>query len=439
MINRRRWGSVALVVCVALLLVVWWIPHVIAVRRMLMVLGLLLGWRLARYQWQEQDWFSERPWLFGFGAFSLWLLINSTLVSQNASESLAELQGQWLNQVLCLLLGWVVGLSAFARGRVAPVLRPSTWLSVIVGLWSSIALANVITVHFFGVIALGTHKLQMTYLLNLLLAFLAVDAWARLRHLSALTRLPAWLLLPLMLLSLYSNLLCQARNGMIGAAILLLSLLGLLSLHGWQQSRHREGRRFVLAAVVALVSLMAMIAHNVEHDSRWQLFRQTLPYAWDIDQYRFWLDRKHHHLPALPSGQAVDESAYERIAFIRAGLRFMAWAPLGVGYRRTAFVRAEEHFYGIGNKHAHSGVIELGVGGGIPALLLWFSTMGLLLWRGWQQGVSRGNPYGLALLFVVSGFCGRMVLENIYRDHMLEVFLFLVGLLLAFTRPTHRH
>ena len=79
------------------------------------------------------------------------------------------------------------------------------------------------------------------------------------------------------------------------------------------------------------------------------------------------------------------------------------------------------------------------MGGGIPALLLWFGTMAILLVRGWQQGLKHHNPYSLALLFIVSGFCGRMVLENIFRDHMLEVFLFLLGLLLAFTRATHRH
>ncbi len=437
MVNRRLWGGRALIFCIGLLLIVWWIPHAIAVRRLLLALGLLLGWRLARPQWQAEDWFAQRPWLLGFALFSLWLIFNSTVISDRPSESLAELQGQWLNQLLCLLLGWLVGLSSFARGRVAPVLRPAAWISLLVGLWSLLALANVISIHRTGQVALGTHKLQMTYLLNLLLAFLAVDGWSRLRRQTALTYFPAWLLLPLMLLSVYSNLLCGARNGMIGAVMLLLSLCGLLGVHWWQQGR-KEGR-LLMAAGIAVLGLMAAIAHNFRQDARWQMFSQTVPYAWDIDQHRFWLDRSQNHLPVLPSGETVDESAYERIAFIHAGLRFMTWAPLGVGYRRTAFVRAEERFYGIGNKHAHSGVIELGVGGGIPALLLWFGTMAILLVRGWQQGLKHHNPYGLALLFIVIGFCGRMVLENIFRDHMLEVFLFLLGLLLAFTRATHRH
>jgi len=34
-------------------------------------------------------------------------------------------------------------------------------------------------------------------------------------------------------------------------------------------------------------------------------------------------------------------------------------------------------------------------------------------------------------MFLVSGFAGRMIIENVTRDHMMEMFMFLIGLMLA--------
>ena len=120
-----------------------------------------------------------------------------------------------------------------------------------------------------------------------------------------------------------------------------------------------------------------------------------------------------------------------RVAFIHAGLRMIREFPLGVGYGRNAFSHAL-HASGVKAQvgHAHSGWIDLGIGGGIPAVVLWLLFMGSLIVTGGARYFRDQNPHGLWLLFLATGFVGRMVIDSVNRDHMLQMFLFLVGYLL---------
>ena len=134
----------------------------------------------------------------------------------------------------------------------------------------------------------------------------------------------------------------------------------------------------------------------------------------------------------MNNGVAVDASAYTRVAFIHAGLRLIGERPLGVGYGRNAFVHAlRENGSDAQVGHAHSGWIDLGIGAGIPAVMLWLLFMGSLMVTGGVRYFRDQNPHGLWLLFLASGYLGRMVLDSVNRDHMLQMFLFLAGYLLV--------
>ena len=87
--------------------------------------------------------------------------------------------------------------------------------------------------------------------------------------------------------------------------------------------------------------------------------------------------------------------------------------------------------------HSHSGFIDMGVGLGIPGVLLWLSFCLSLIVIGLKAFVVRRDVAGLALMLVTCGFLGRMVLESVSKDHMLHIFLFTVAALLAWdpSRP----
>src|SRR3989338_9017294 len=133
--------------------------------------------------------------------------------------------------------------------------------------------------------------------------------------------------------------------------------------------------------------------------------------------------------PRLANGQTVDWSNYSRIARIRAGLSLMADHPLGVGFGRNAFGHAVEQKYGLRTSHSHSGIIDLGVGIGVPGVLLWLAFLGALLRLGYR-GMRESHSFAaLALLFLTAGYSFRMLVDSTIRDHMLQMFLFLAAFL----------
>jgi O-antigen ligase len=105
---------------------------------------------------------------------------------------------------------------------------------------------------------------------------------------------------------------------------------------------------------------------------------------------------------------------------------------MGYGYDRRAFSQAL-FSQGKPNQigHSHSGFIDMGVGLGVPGVLLWVSFCLSLIVIGLKVFVLRREVAGLVLMLVTCGFLGRMVLESVSKDHMLHIFLFTVAALLA--------
>ena len=61
--------------------------------------------------------------------------------------------------------------------------------------------------------------------------------------------------------------------------------------------------------------------------------------------------------------------------------------------------------------------------------MLWLGFLGSLAVLGWRRFRQTHDYCALALLFLVTGYGVRMVLDSIVRDHMLQMFLFLAAFL----------
>ena len=105
--------------------------------------------------------------------------------------------------------------------------------------------------------------------------------------------------------------------------------------------------------------------------------------------------------------------------------------PFGIGYGRNAFGHGLKAKYGEGGGHSHSGIIDLGIGTGFIGMGLWVVFLASLMYYGFRSFKKDESYFGMILLFIVSGFFFRMIVDSVIRDHMLEQFMFLVGLLLA--------
>lgn len=412
------------------LLFVWSLPGTIALRWLLLLGALaVLGVALARRDWRRIGRAAPLP-LALVAALTLWLLGQAAWLAVEPAWSLGELRGQWLPALLALLLGLMLAARA-AHLATAIVLVFAAQAAIAVGhsLWHGFVHGELLTM----LVPLTGGKLEMSFVLNLLLDFVTVDLFCRGSRRAPVLRLPLAAVAGILLLALAGSLLAGARNGIIGILFLAFSAVSLFVF----DQRHRLGPLRTLAAAAAIVAtLAAFAAISYRADPRWPAFAETAAIAWDIDRHSTWLDASRHPWPKLGNGLDVEYSAYTRIAFIHGGLRLITEHPLGYGYGRNAFAHALRQQYPEARLgHAHSGWIDLGVGGGVPALLLWGGLLAGLMWRGWRIFFGCGNAHGLVLFFLATGYAGRMVLDSVNKDHMLQIFLFLAGILLVATAP----
>lgn len=410
----------------AVLLFVLPIPGTIGLRHtLLLALVLLIG---ARFRYRVPKMLAGlAPAMLALLALTAWLVIQSVLVSPETTWAWREIKSQWLPAVLAFACGVLLLRSGLDGRRVITAsmlaLLAQCFFALLVNVPEFLAQGA------FPQIARPwtAGKLEISYANNLLLAFLAVDLVFRSFYRRPVSHLPTLLILAGIGAVFVSNIAFGARNGVLGSLMLLVSMSLVLF---WHERRRFEAKRVVSALALCITLVGAIGWANYRLDDRWQKFSETLFLAWDIDANRAWLDTDHYPYPALSNGDQVDPSAYFRVACIHAGLRMVAEYPLGVGYGRNAFGHALRRTEETRLGHAHSGIIDLAVGAGIPGLALWLAFIGLSLAAGWRRYREQSDPNGLILFFVTAGFFGRMLLDSINRDHMLVMFFLLLGTLL---------
>lgn len=423
------------------LLFVWSIPDVIALRHLLMLLAAVLLASQSPWQALAEAARTNRVAAVLLALFTAWLAMQAVFVSNETRWALGEIRGQWLIACLALLIGAALAARRGAA-RMPDASTITTMLMAVLAGQAAISVAQSVawwfetgallrqTVHLTG------GKLEMSYLANILLAGLTVDLLYRAAGSGGFLRAPVVGVIATLLVALASTFLAGARNGLLGTVFLSLSALTLFVV---DRFRRRGFRAAVIASMLLVCMIGAFAFGSFQADRRWESFGESARLAWDIDNNRAWVDSASVAFPKLSDGREVDTSAYLRIAFIHASLRLISDNPLGVGYGRNAFAHALRQTETTNVGHAHSGLMDLGIGGGIPALILWVALIASLVVVGWRRYFRDNDPHGLLLLLLATGYLGRMTLDSVNRDHMLQIFMFLVGYLLTVSSVTRQH
>jgi O-antigen ligase len=224
----------------------------------------------------------------------------------------------------------------------------------------------------------------------------------------------------------------RMRNGIIVLALLLLAA-GLLSLFAL---RTRLRKTALVTATVALF-LVAIGGLGVATAIKpmapnFKDLVASVSIAWDTERYTAWRDDKQAP-PVLPSGETIDTSVYQRIAWFKQGLLIAKEHPLGVGFGRNAFGHGLKAKHGEGGGHSHSGLLDLAIGTGVPGIILWLGFLASLGYLAWKQYRHTRSFAALLLMLILLDFSARMVVDSIIRDHMLQQFMFLAGLAAVLT------
>lgn len=407
------------------------IPHTISLRDTLLLCLLgFFGFLAWRARPSSATWLPElRLPLVLYLILTLWLLVVALAVSPEPSWSLGEIRGQWLKGAVAWIAGMLAALSVQKEARLHKPMLMAVFIALLLHVLylDFAALATLVqggpVPRRIGGLTEGPDRLN--YLTNILFAFLVAELLFRLSYRRGFLPLGYGLLGIVCAAVLFSVYVVQLRNG-----VLPLILMGLLfAVLYYRQARSRIGRPVLAVIGTLIVSGMFLFAYlSTESDSRWRDLQETIPIALDTQNHKAWLDPVKYPYPSLPNGQPVNESNYLRIAWLREGSLLVLENPLGVGFGREAFEVGLRQKYGEGRGYSHSGFLDLAIGSGFPGAVLWLGFLGGLFYAARRRFAVSENYPSLLLMFLIADFGSRMFIDSIIRDHMLQQFLFLVGL-----------
>lgn len=418
---------------IAVLFILWPIPHTITARDalILVLLGLVTYLAYANVHDGVADLISQLRVPIGiYCAFSIWIFVVAVFISDDPRWSLDEIRGQWFKPAIVATIGGLLPLA----------LPGSLWRRRVVLAILSAFLVHVVYVDWVGFEALhrtGSAQIRASgltegpdkssYLANQLVMFLLAEVVFRTTCGRRMLPVSTLTLSLLMMASLSGVFFTSSRNGLMEIVFgFLLACIVFLSMN---RSRLR---RPVVAAVAVLLLFIPVVQGLLayEADGRWRAVVDTIPIALDTETNKAWLDEQKYPLPKLQNGTNVEVSTYYRVAWIKEGAILALENPLGSGFGRNVFGRARMQKYGEGGTgYSHSGLIDLAIGTGIPGLILWATFLVSLFRMAYSELIVSPNYHALLLLLMVGSFGFRMLVDSVMRDHMFQTFMFVIAML----------
>jgi O-antigen ligase len=423
------------------LFLVWPIPHTIALRNLLLLGGFAAWVVFARNDVRNMIALpSVRRPLLWLGMISAWLLIQAVVFAAFPARTWEELRAQWLTPLIALATGLIVGYCG--KTEKAGFDQRELLITITAVLLAQVTFTVLDSVVYwighgtlpFQQTRLTNTKADMSFLNNIVLTLLCADLLSRLNKKGQLLRFGLTVPIIGLALSLFCTYQLGARNGVIGVAFLTLSCAGL---YLYDHRGRLTARATGFALLIAAVLVVALGWLSYKSDPRWLAFSETVPIALDTEHHKAWRDDQ-EPFPVMPNGARVDISAYLRIAWFKEGLLLVKENPLGIGYDRKAFsaaLRLKYEDLSLIFEHSHSGWLDWAIGTGIPGTLLLLGFFASLVRAGGLAYYAYRSPYGLVLVFMVTGFASRMVVDGNNHDHSLQQFMFLIGLLLPMLHP----
>jgi hypothetical protein len=410
------------------------LPHVIALRKLLLLIAFLIAFK---FFWEAML-KKPKPLLSAVMIFvflQVWMLVIAGAISDQPFASFSEWKGQWLPAFMSFVVG--IGLARTLMLSKLKYPRAVVVMSIVIPITIYLCLNAIVIVHEWilagtflpSLGGLGDHHGISGYLVALLEPILFADMLSRLVKDTRLLPVSGWVISAILIFAVCTLIATTDRNGIIIMSLTFVLVTAMMISEIRKIYSPKRIITFVLATLVLILSI-ALVSYKT--DSRWQNFIETVPIAWDIDRDLLWLNGDGTNFPLTPSEEQVDISEYSRIAWAHEGWRMLMAHPWGMEIARDTFHKLELAKYGhAGMAHSHNSWIDFGLEVGILGLLLWGWMLFLLAQFGWRTWRTHKEPLGLALAVLVIMFAVRGLFDSIFRDHEIEQFMLVAGLLFS--------
>lgn len=418
-----------------ILLFVYSLPHAIALRKFLLLIVFLISFK---FFWKAllKKPKPLLPAVLIFVFLQVWMLVIAGLVSNDPYSSFSEWKGQWLPVLMSFVVG--IGLAGTLMQSRLKDPRAAAAMLILIPITLFLIVNAMAMIH--DMILAGTflsNQLGITdqkgisnYLIALLQPILIADMLSRLVKGNRLLPVPGWVISAILILALFTLFANSSRNGLVIMSMTFVLGAGMMIL---DIGKVYSPKKVIASVLATLIFVLAIALAEYKINPRWQNFIETVPIAWDIDRDLLWLNGDDASAaPLTPSGQPVEFSAYGRIAWAREGWRMLMAHPWGTEIARGVFYKLELAKHGhAGMSHSHNSWIDLGLQVGFPGLLLWGWLLLLLAQFGWRAWRAQNDLLGLALAILVIMLAVRGLLDSIFRDHEIEQFMLVAGLLFS--------
>jgi len=271
---------------------------------------------------------------------------------------------------------------------------------------------------------------QPNYLTNILLAMIIAEFVYRLRVKKQVLKVSNGVLYLLLVACIFSTFVEALRLGDIALVFL---GIGSSMAFLYKNNQYSTGIKRLIATSLIII-LTIPLAYNLKTDPRWAKLIETIPLAMNTSNSMHWLDRN-QEAPKTESGHEVKGSNYERIAWAMKALEYSIEDPVGVGFGRNAFGHAMEERHGAMATRggtAHSSILDLTVGAGIFATLLWLFFVYRVAKAAIKQFEKDYDYFSLLSLFLIMGYVGRSFVDSNMRDDMFLQFMIILVISIYF-------
>lgn len=408
------------------------LPHVIALRKLLLLLAFLIAFKYFFRVLMGKT----QPLLTAFVVLlvlNVWMLLIAGFISDQALDSFSEWKGQWLPTIMSFVIG--VGFAAALMQTKIKKPRAVIFFSFLAPITLFLVL-NLMAIVLEWLAAgkfipslggIGDHHGVSNYLTAILVPILFVDLYSRIlkcKHLLFFSKKITLTVLAIVLCTLVAT---TDRNGILAFLITLIAVTALMSA---QIRKVYSTKKIITLSVMIVLFMLSISVFVYKIDPRWQNFLGTIPVAWDTEGSLAWLHDDGLNLPTTANGEKVDVSQYYRIAWAREGWRMLAEHPWGVEISRSVFPKLVLEKYGYTTiPHSHNSWIDFGLQVGVPGLILWGIFLILIARFSWRVWRNHDDPLGVVLLVLIILLAIRGLMDSIFRDHEIEQFMLVVGLL----------
>jgi hypothetical protein len=229
------------------------------------------------------------------------------------------------------------------------------------------------------------------------------------------------------------------KNGVFYSSVLITLFVGVLLFSNFRQ--YWVPKLLVFSFVLGIGIIV--VGGSIKANDSWRTFVADSKVARDTQTYQHWKYNASQGYPNNELGTMVSVTNYERMAWGKEGIKMMFQNPLGYGLIERSFGHLAKIKWPDSLLHqSHSGWIDLGLGVGIPGILLILSCLLLLLYSLLKQGKyhdaatdERPSLYltmaWWALVSLLIMWCTTEISQKVYFDDLIFWLALGAGLILG--------